>query len=74
MPVCGDCARYWSPRSAASGRCPDCGGPIAASTIGGPKGGEKERLPWHLKLLAVSFCLYMGYRLYQGVEWLVHHL
>jgi len=29
-------------------------------------------LPWHLKLLGVSFCLYMAWRLYQLAEWLFH--
>jgi len=33
-----------------------------------------KKLPWHLKLLAVSFCLYMGWRLVQGVDWVIRHL
>lgn len=77
MPVCRECARYWSPRAATTGRCPDCGGEITGPTLRSAGAAEvevKEKLPWHLKLLAVSFCLYMGFRIFQGVEWLVHRL
>ena len=86
MPVCTACGRYWSPRSVPSGRCPVCGGGVAAPAVRSradapePAGDtttveeEARKLPWHLKLLAVSFSLYMAYRIYQGVEWLVRHL
>ena len=77
MPVCTECARWWSPRSAASGRCPDCGGSVSgvpASAAGATdmaEAAESTKLPWHLKLLAVSFSLYMGWRMVQGVAWLL---
>jgi hypothetical protein len=29
-------------------------------------------IPWHLKLLAAAVALYLGFRAYQGVEWVVH--
>lgn len=31
------------------------------------------KAPWHFKLLAVGTVGYLGYRLYQGIGWLVHH-
>jgi hypothetical protein len=31
------------------------------------------RAPWHFKLLLVAIVLYLGYRLYQGIVWLVQH-
>jgi hypothetical protein len=31
-------------------------------------------LPWHLKLLAAALALYLGYRAFQGIEWVVHQL
>jgi hypothetical protein len=31
-------------------------------------------IPWHLKLLAGALALYLGYRAFQGIEWLVHQL
>jgi hypothetical protein len=29
-------------------------------------------VPWHLKLLAGAVALYLGWRAFQGIEWLVH--
>jgi hypothetical protein len=33
---------------------------------------EDVPFPWHLKLLAAAVVLYLGYRAWQGVEWLIH--
>ncbi len=86
MPVCAACGRYWSPRSARGGACGACGGavtgvPVAVETPPGAApaamdegAAVEERLPWHLKLLAVSFCLYMAWRLWELVEWLMDRL
>jgi hypothetical protein len=49
------------------GTCPTCG-----RVIGTPSG--EVRAPWHFKLLLVAVVLYLGYRAYQGVVWLVQHL
>jgi hypothetical protein len=40
-----------------------------------PADHEEEPLgpiPWHLKLLAAALALYLGYRAWQGIEWLAH--
>ena len=29
-------------------------------------------IPWHLKLLAGAVALYLGFRAWQGVEWIMH--
>jgi hypothetical protein len=29
----------------------------------------KVPLPWHLKLLAGALAVYLGYRFFQGIEW-----
>ena len=29
-------------------------------------------IPWHLKLLGAALALYLGYRAWQGIEWLAH--
>jgi hypothetical protein len=31
-------------------------------------------LPWHFKMLVGALVLYLGWRAYQGVEWLVHQI
>jgi hypothetical protein len=30
--------------------------------------------PWHFKAFIVISVVYLGYRIYQGVEWLLHHI
>lgn len=31
-----------------------------------------DPIPWHLKLLAGALALYLGYRAWQGIEWIAH--
>jgi hypothetical protein len=31
------------------------------------------KAPWHFKVLVVGTVGYLGYRLYQGIGWLIHH-
>ena len=33
---------------------------------------DLEPVPWHLKLLASAVALYLGWRAFQGIEWLIH--
>ena len=61
------------------GACPSCGRPLAGpSTVvtdhapGSPVVEEHSRAPWHFKLMLVALILYLGYRAYQGVDWLAH--
>ena len=35
---------------------------------------RQARAPWHFKVIAVGTVIYLGYRLYQGIGWLAHHL
>lgn len=30
-----------------------------------------DPLPWHFKLLVAAIAVYLGYRAFQGIEWLV---
>jgi len=63
MPWCEDCARFWNPSSMNRvGSCPTCGKVIV----------EPAGTPWHFKLLLVAVVLYLGFRAYQGVIWVVH--
>ncbi len=32
-----------------------------------------RRAPWHFKIILVGTVIYLGYRTYQGISWLVHH-
>ena len=87
MPWCTTCDRFLSPPSVATdGTCPTCGRPVdpgrahVATDDPPPAGvegvdGEHEEsppIPWHLKALAAAVALYLGFRAWQGIEWLLH--
>ena len=48
----------------AGGECPTCGRVIA----------PPQKAPWHFKVLLVGVTVYLGWRAYQGIAWLAHHL
>ncbi|MGH9125355.1 MAG: hypothetical protein ACRDZ8_11615 [Acidimicrobiales bacterium] len=65
MPWCETCSKFWSPPAMGKdGECPTCGEVIA----------QPRKAPWHFKLLLGGLVIYLGYRAYQGVEWLAHRL
>jgi hypothetical protein len=33
-----------------------------------------RRAPWHFKVLLVGTVIYLGWRAYQGIGWLIHHV
>lgn len=35
---------------------------------------EHPKPPWHFKLMLWGTAIYLTYRLYQGVTWVVHHV
>ena len=47
------------------GECPQCGTVLR---------DERRPVPWHFKLMLVATVIYLGYRTYQGVGWVVHHV
>jgi hypothetical protein len=47
-----------------AGECPDCGTII----------GRPPRAPWHFRLLVVATVVYLGWRAWQGIAWLVGKL
>ena len=44
------------------GSCPTSGAVIA----------EPVKAPWHFKLMLLALTLYLGWRAWQGIDWLVH--
>jgi hypothetical protein len=71
------------------GTCPSCGQLVDAGQAHAPRprsrrGGaradeaaateEAPPVPWHLKLLLVALAIYLSYRLFQGVAWVVAHV
>jgi hypothetical protein len=45
------------------GACPSCEAPLE----------ERRPVPWHFKFLLWATVIYLGYRSYQGIAWLIHH-
>jgi hypothetical protein len=79
VPWCEDCDRFYNPNTLTeTGSCPTCGRHLAEQA--GQAKPEKlrrfsdEPAPWHFKVLLVVLCVYLSYRLFQGVVWVGHHL
>jgi uncharacterized paraquat-inducible protein A len=48
------------------GECPTCGTILA----------EQQRAPisWYFKLMLLATVIYLGWRAFQGITWLIHHV
>jgi hypothetical protein len=42
-----------------------------ADHIDGGDVDEESKAPWHFKLLMIALVIYLGYRLVQGIDWLL---
>jgi hypothetical protein len=82
VPWCSECDRFLSPASVRTdGSCPRCGRAVdpgqakAPATVADPAdpvdSEPLEPVPWHFKLLLGAVALYLGYRAFQGIEWLL---
>jgi hypothetical protein len=72
LPTDADATDADAPDTAARDRCPACGTVLEGEDDAG--GGEAHvKAPWHFKVLVVGTVVYLGYRLYQGIGWLIHH-
>lgn len=71
MPWCDTCAKFWNPPTLHDGHCPACGAELEGPTDAGEK--AVPHAPWHFKLLLVALVLYLAFRAYQGVFWVIHH-
>lgn len=81
MPWCNQCERWFGPAALGpEGTCPVCGRPVAAGRSDGEREDAAEALrpvagaPWHFKLLLAALALYLGFRLWQAIAWLIGHL
>lgn len=48
------------------GACPTCG---TVLTEPAPR-----HIPWTFKGMVIAFFIYLGYRGYQGINWIIHHV
>ena len=60
------------PDATARDRSPHCGTVLEVEDASGEQDGP-VKAPWHFKVLVAGTVVYLGYRLYQGIGWLIHH-
>ena len=62
---CEQCDRQLEDEElSVEGTCPTCGTePLA-----------HRKSPWWFKFLAVATVIYLGYRAFQGITWVIHHI
>ncbi|HXX89613.1 MAG TPA: hypothetical protein VEI83_05240 [Acidimicrobiales bacterium] len=63
MPWCDTCDRVVDEEELEEGKCPTCQTDLLA----------RRPIPWHFKLMIGVTAVYLAYRAYQGITWLVHH-
>jgi DNA-directed RNA polymerase subunit RPC12/RpoP len=67
VPWCETCSKFFNPPSLApGGECPTCGRVLVEQT--------PVRAPWHFKLLVAALAVYLGFRAWQGLDWVWHLL
>jgi hypothetical protein len=65
VPWCEECdERLEADEVDEDGSCPICG----AETV------EHRGTPWYFKFMLVASVIYLGWRAFQGVTWVVHHV
>lgn len=67
VPWCESCSRFYNPNTVApDGSCINCG-----AHIGEPTTVEDTKVPWHFWLLVAALVIYLSWRLFQLIVWLV---
>lgn len=79
MPWCEQCSRFYTPSTLSQeGDCPsghhvadpgESGGLVQGSAEG--REPERVKAPWHFWVLVAAVLLYLGWRVIQGIGWLV---
>jgi hypothetical protein len=72
MPWCDHCDVYLAPNTLnADGTCPTCENEVDAADLDAK---VSERPPWHFWMMVVALVAYLGWRLVQGLAWVVQHI
>jgi hypothetical protein len=79
MPWCETCSRFLNPNSLEpDGTCPTCGRVVAepsepgAATTSTAAEADREKAPWHFKLLVAVTVIYLAWRAAEMVGWVVN--
>ena len=64
MPWCDECDKLVEDEELTDeGTCPECGDLLTGH----------RHIPWGFKFMIGATVIYLGYRTYQGITWIVHH-
>jgi hypothetical protein len=75
VPWCATCDRFLAPPTVlVDGTCPTCGRPVEVGDAATRRDRDLPPVPWHFKVLVGGLTVYLGYRAWQGVEWVRHTL
>jgi len=70
------CNKFLTPSTVRpDATCPKCGSVVEKGLIPGmtrPADEERVGVPWHLKLLLIASVIYLSFRFFQIIDWLVH--
>ena len=67
MAWCEECDRLVEDEDLTEeGACPACGTVLEEQ--------ERRPLPWYFKFMLFASVVYLGYRAYQGITWVIHHV
>jgi hypothetical protein len=70
------CNKFLTPSTVnPDATCPKCGTIVERGLIPGmTRSADEERVgvPWHLKLLLMASTLYLGWRFFQLIDWVLH--
>jgi DNA-directed RNA polymerase subunit RPC12/RpoP len=62
---CEECEHLVEDEELDEGACPTCGTQLL--TV------PRRPVPWYFKGMIAASIVYLGYRSYQGITWLMHH-
>ncbi len=69
MPWCDSCDVYLAPNTVATdGCCPTCHAEVDTAD---DKNLQTAKVPWHFWVVVVALVAYLGWRLIEGIVWLV---
>jgi len=79
VPWCEQCSRFYTPSTLTpEGDCPsghhvaDPGDQPLVQSSAAPRDDDADtKVPWHFWLLLAAVVIYLGWRLVQGIGWLV---
>lgn len=67
MPWCEECDQLVEDEDLTDeGACPTCGTVLEEE--------ERRHVPWYFRFMIVATVVYLGYRAYQGITWVAHHV